>query len=88
MSLPALPTNRDENWRYANLRALAKARVEAAPAAPAVPSVALPAALPGFQRWVFVDGRCSESPASTIISLSSKMNLRRPFSIVVICSFT
>jgi len=65
MSLPALPTNRDENWRYANLRALAKARVEAAPAAPAVPSVALPAALPGFQRWVFVDGRCSESPAST-----------------------
>ena len=24
----ALPTNKDENWRYANLRPLAKARVD------------------------------------------------------------
>lgn len=52
----ALPTNRDENWRYANLRPLAKARVDAVGAAPA-PRLELPAPLPGFERWVFVDGR-------------------------------
>ncbi len=59
MSAPAtnvLPNNRDENWRYANLRALAKARPEAVPASPLVPSDALPPAIPGFSRWVFVDG--------------------------------
>lgn len=64
-SLPAMPTNRDENWRYANLRALAKARAEAAPATPAHPAFPLPAPLSGFERWVFVDGRCTGSPASS-----------------------
>lgn len=52
----ALPTNRDENWRYTNLRPLAKASPEAVDGAtPTTPS--LPAPLPGFQRWVFIDGR-------------------------------
>jgi Fe-S cluster assembly protein SufD len=53
----SLPTNKDENWRYANLRPLAKAKVEAV-AAEAAPraAVELPAALPGYERWVFVDG--------------------------------
>jgi Fe-S cluster assembly protein SufD len=53
-----LPNNRDENWRYANLRPLAKARLEAVDAA-AVPRAALvlPAPLPNYERWVFVDGR-------------------------------
>jgi hypothetical protein len=42
-----LPTNRDENWRYANLRPLAKARVDAvAAASPA--ALSLPAPRPGF----------------------------------------
>jgi Fe-S cluster assembly protein SufD len=58
---PALPTNRDENWRYANLRPLAKARPDAVPAgaseSPAIP--ALPPVLPGYERWVFIDGRFS-----------------------------
>jgi Fe-S cluster assembly protein SufD len=58
-----LPTNRDENWRYANLRPLAKARVEAVPAGAATTDLlpegaaALPLALAGHERWVFVDGR-------------------------------
>jgi Fe-S cluster assembly protein SufD len=52
-----MPTNRDENWRYANLRPLAKAKVDAvvSGAAP-LASIALPATLPGYERWVFVDG--------------------------------
>lgn len=65
----ALPTNRDENWRYANLRPLAKARVDAVPAAqPATPD--LPPALPGFERWVFIDGHLSSAaPAGTLARL-------------------
>jgi Fe-S cluster assembly protein SufD len=53
----SMPTNRDENWRYANLRPLAKARPEAVAAAPAAAEITLPAVLPGYERWVFVDGR-------------------------------
>jgi len=53
----ALPTNRNENWRYANLRPLAKARFDAVAAEPASPAVSLPAPLAGYERWVFVDGR-------------------------------
>ncbi len=63
----ALPTNRDDNWRYANLRPLAKARVESA-AASADTSAAridLPPTLPGYERWVFVDGRYS-APHSSV----------------------
>jgi Fe-S cluster assembly protein SufD len=51
-----LPTNRDENWRYANLRPLAKAKVDAATGAASSPPQ-LPAALPDYERWVFVDGQ-------------------------------
>jgi len=51
-----LPTNRDENWRYSNLRPLAKAKREAV--APHVPAaIELPARLPDYERWVFVDGQ-------------------------------
>jgi Fe-S cluster assembly protein SufD len=54
----ALPTNKDENWRYANLRPLAKARIEAvATDTSSAPAIALPAPLPNYEQWVFVDGR-------------------------------
>jgi len=52
-----LPTNRDENWRYANLRPLAKARPEAVPDAGARIPIVLPAPLPDYERWVFIDGQ-------------------------------
>lgn len=52
----ALPTNRDENWRYANLRPLARASVTAVSAVPSPPAIELPSVLPGYERWVFVDG--------------------------------
>jgi Fe-S cluster assembly protein SufD len=56
-SLPnVLPTNRDENWRYANLRPLAKAKIDAATGDASSPPV-LPPALPDYERWVFVDGQ-------------------------------
>lgn len=60
------PTNRDENWRYANLRPLAKARAEAVPETDAEKSMlvalaTLPLALPAHERWTFVDGRFDSS---------------------------
>ena len=59
-----LPTNRDENWRYANLRPLAKARVEDARPANGLIELDPPPALPGYQRWQFSDGHFTASDAS------------------------
>jgi Fe-S cluster assembly protein SufD len=56
-----LPTNKDENWRYANLRPLSKAKPDAVEAGEAPRPIALPAALPAYERWVFVDGRFTPS---------------------------
>jgi Fe-S cluster assembly protein SufD len=63
-----LPTARDENWRYANLRALD--RQAFSPAGPASPealraaTAALPPPLEGYVRLVLVDGWLSESLSS------------------------
>jgi Fe-S cluster assembly protein SufD len=51
-----LPTTRDENWRYANLRTLEKASFLPATAPAAVSSAHLPAPIEGFARFVFIDG--------------------------------
>ena len=56
----ALPTSRDENWRYANLRPLAKAKADAVSVGAAEVS-GLPAPIPGHERWVFRDGRLDRS---------------------------
>ena len=51
-----LPTGREENWRYTNLRVLERARfTPAQPSAEVLPT--LPEPLTGFARYVFVDGR-------------------------------
>jgi Fe-S cluster assembly protein SufD len=64
MSVPALPTNRDENWRYANLRPLAKARLEGAPGSPGMSTNPIARKLAGFDRWYFSDGHFVEFDAS------------------------
>jgi Fe-S cluster assembly protein SufD len=52
-----LPTTREENWRYANLRPLERARLAPAVAGAALPQgLELPARLDGFGRYTFVDG--------------------------------
>jgi Fe-S cluster assembly protein SufD len=56
-----LPTQRDENWRYVNVRALDHVPAYA-PAPGAVPdnlAQLLPPPLPGFERLVLVNGRYS-----------------------------
>jgi Fe-S cluster assembly protein SufD len=66
-----LPSTRDENWRYTNLRPLERARfvpaagaaVTAAPAQPAASD--LPSTLDGFTRYTFVDGIFAPHLSST-----------------------
>ena len=78
LTASGLPTSRDENWKYANLRPLERLRF--APATPAQPGAAtdLPAAIPGFARYVFVDGAFApalsarlDAGAATITPLSA-----------------
>ena len=52
-----LPTTRDENWRYANLRPLEKASFTPAASPSALGAAALPATIEGFARFVFIDGQ-------------------------------
>jgi Fe-S cluster assembly protein SufD len=56
-----LPTSRDENWKYANLRPLEKVRFAPAPrrvsaADAALAAGLLPPSVAGYSRYTFVDG--------------------------------
>ena len=53
-----LPGARDENWKYANLRALERVRFTPAKAMPplTVSTADLPAAVAGYVRYTFIDG--------------------------------
>src|SRR5688572_20210887 len=51
-----LPTGRDENWRYANLRPVEKVRFAPASGPATLSPTDLPAAIAGYSRYVFVDG--------------------------------
>ncbi len=73
-----LPTNRDENWRYASLRPLERVAFRPLAATPApielqqLASVALPAALPGCERFVFVDGGLQSSLSASLEPTASR----------------
>jgi Fe-S cluster assembly protein SufD len=61
LAAEGLPTSRDENWKYANLRPLDKVRFapplgSQAGAAPGVTLADLPAPVEGYARYTFVDG--------------------------------
>jgi Fe-S cluster assembly protein SufD len=57
LAAEGLPTSRDENWKYANMRPLERLRFAPAAVRPPLPeSTELPAALAGYARYVFVDG--------------------------------
>ena len=60
LSVEGLPTTRDENWKYANLRPLEKVKfappVPGAQAGAGLTAADLPAAIEGYTRYVFVDG--------------------------------
>jgi Fe-S cluster assembly protein SufD len=84
LAAEGLPTSRDENWKYANLRPLEKVRF-APPAAGAQASLAadaLPAPIEGYARYTFVDGvfvpALSAPAAKTGISVASLRHLPAP----------
>ncbi|HEY6516248.1 MAG TPA: SufD family Fe-S cluster assembly protein [Steroidobacteraceae bacterium] len=57
LAVRGLPTTRDENWRYSNLRPLERARFAPVAVSQPLPSEAdLPPRLDGFARFTFVDG--------------------------------
>src|ERR1700722_8901457 len=57
LAVEGLPTTRDENWKYANLRPLDKVRfAPLASASRAVTLADLPATIEGYARYTFVDG--------------------------------
>jgi len=63
LAVEGLPTTRDENWKYANLRPLEKVRFAPLPgadakvgASPGVTVADLPPAVEGYARYTFVDG--------------------------------
>jgi Fe-S cluster assembly protein SufD len=73
-----LPGARDENWKYANLRALERVRFTPADSVPASQTTAqaltaadLPAPLAGYVRYTFVDGAFAAA-------LSSARNITLP----------
>ena len=75
-----LPTTRDENWRYTNLRPLERARfapIAAGSAAIALPSGSdLPSRLEGFARYAFVDGIFVpelSTPVDAAVTVSSRL---------------
>jgi Fe-S cluster assembly protein SufD len=57
LTAQGLPVSRDENWRYANLRALERLKFEPAPARAEPADLALPVPIAAGGRYVFVDGR-------------------------------
>jgi Fe-S cluster assembly protein SufD len=56
LSASGLPTSRDENWKYANLRPLEKVRLAPSSSAAAVKATDLPPEIEGYARYTFVDG--------------------------------
>lgn len=71
-----LPANRDENWRYANLRALDRAAFKPLAAATLPPGVALPTALTGHERFVFVDGRLDSTRSASLETTAARRTIR------------
>ena len=71
-----LPATREENWRYTNLRVLEHARF-APVETPSQAVPPLPQTLPGFVRYVFVDGLLRSGAAASHPGLTVR-SLRTP----------
>jgi Fe-S cluster assembly protein SufD len=75
-----LPSSRDDNWKYANLRALERQRFvavapAAAPGAADAPlaSATLPAMLPAYSRYVFVDGAFAPGLSASVAATPARL---------------
>jgi Fe-S cluster assembly protein SufD len=74
LAVEGLPTTRDENWKYANLRPLDKVRfappgdagAATAASSPSVTLADLPGAVEGYARYVFIDGMFAPGLSSPV----------------------
>lgn len=68
LAASGLPVSRDENWKYANLRPLERARFApvAAPPAAAVSADRLPTPIETYTRYTFVDGAFAPQLSSAL----------------------
>jgi Fe-S cluster assembly protein SufD len=73
LAAQGLPATRDENWKYANLRALERVRfapagllVEDKKSAPAITLADLPGRIDGYVRYTFVDGAFVQGLSSAV----------------------
>jgi len=79
LAAAGLPGTRDENWKYANLRPLERASFtpagldSAAHGAGRVPE--LPARLPGFARYVFIDGNFAPALSDALAASAAPLTL-------------
>jgi Fe-S cluster assembly protein SufD len=74
-----LPTSRDENWKYANLRALERVSFVAAPQRSlAIDPAALPARIQGYARYTFVDGILAPALSTSLSQTGIAVESLRP----------
>jgi Fe-S cluster assembly protein SufD len=70
-----LPSTREENWRYANLRPLERQRFIPPGDATAPVPPTLPASFPEFARYVFVDGLLSAGASAALDASDARLTL-------------
>ena len=75
LQLTGLPTSRDENWKYANLRPLERQRFVPAAAQPLPAPADLPAAIGGFARYLFVDGTFAAAGSAPLSATAATVAL-------------
>lgn len=74
-----LPTTRDENWKYANLRALERQRFASVTAQAANGSaLALPPEVTGFSRYVFIDGVFAPQLSAALDATAARISAGAP----------
>ena len=74
-----LPVSRDENWRYANLRALERIRFAPARAEEStVSKAALPPRIAGYDRYTYVDGVFVASLSNAVARSTRRRRCRAP----------
>jgi Fe-S cluster assembly protein SufD len=73
----ALPTRHDENWHYADLRAIESVQRFTPAAAAETAQLALPAPLAGFTRLVLCDGRLQPASAAAVAATKALQRLPR-----------
>ena len=75
LSAVGLPTSRDENWRYANLRPLERQRFTPAAGTTVAAPAMLPEALGDFARYVFIDGAFAAGMSARLNSTAAALSV-------------